>query len=165
MPKDAFLDGIDRRLLMLLQKDNRLTNHELGQMVNLSTSAVNERVRKLISEKVITGHHVRVDPKKINLGIGVYIFTAIDAPENNANFLKKMETLSQVLECHHITGEYSFLIKAQVRDTDHLEQLITNGIKSVKGVTKTQTSLILSSPISLAIIDCLDVNNGLIKGK
>ena len=160
MPKETFMDITDRKLLMLLQKDSSIPSHELGSKVGLSTSAVNERVRRLFNEKIITGAHARVNPKKVDLTIATFISISIDNPENNEQFLKRVGELPEILECHHVTGEYSFLLKALVRDTDHLEQLLTKGLKAAKGVISSQTMLILSSPKELPIVDCLnDMNN------
>jgi Lrp/AsnC family leucine-responsive transcriptional regulator len=155
MPKAAFLDLIDRRLLMLLQKDSRTSYSELGSKVELSTSAVNERVRKLFSENVITGCHARVDPKAVGLEIGAFISVVIDTPNHNAAFLERIRKLPEVLECHHVTGEFSFVLKSLVRDTEHLELLLTDAIKSIPGVTRTHTMIILSSPKDLPIVNCL----------
>jgi Lrp/AsnC family leucine-responsive transcriptional regulator len=159
MPKTTFLDLIDRRLLMLVQKDSRISHQELGSAVGLSTSAVNERVRRLSSENVITGCHARVDPTLVGLEIAAFLSVAIETPEQNAAFLELIRALPEVLECHHVTGEFSFLLKVQVCDTSHLELLLTNGIKSIKGVTRTLTAIILSSPKNLPVVDCLhDLN-------
>ena len=155
MPRTASLNAIDRRLLMLMQQNSRISYQDLGTEVGLSTSAVNERVRKLFNEKIMTGCHARVDPRLVGLEIGAFLSVAIDTPGHEAEFLKRINMIPEIQECHHITGEFSFLLKAHLRNTDHLERLLTDGIKSVKGVTKTHTVIILSSPKDVPVVDCL----------
>lgn len=156
MPKATFLNAVDRQLLVALQEDSRLSYQELGSKVGLSTSAANERVRKLFNEKVITGCHARVDPKLVGLEISALLSVAIDTPRHEAGFLQRIEETPEVQECHHITGEFSFLLKVHLRDTDHLECLLTDVIKSIKGVTRTNTNIVLSSPKDLPIVSCLE---------
>lgn len=155
MPKAVFLDAVDRQLLMELQADSRPSYQELGSKVGLSTSATNERVRKLFKEKVTTGCHARVNPKLVGLEISALLSVAIDTPSHEKNFLRRIDETPDVQECHHITGEFSYLLKVHVRDTRHLECLLTDVIKSIKGVTRTNTTIILSSPKNLPIVNCL----------
>jgi Lrp/AsnC family leucine-responsive transcriptional regulator len=155
MPKLSLPDETDRHLLESLQKDSQISHQELGALVGLSTSAVNERVRRLSAEGLITGYHAKVNPKLVGLGIGALLFVAIDSPEHNANFVKRILEMPEVQECDHVTGQFSYFLRVLVRDTDHLEQLLTTDIKSIAGVTRTETILVLSSPKNLPIVDCL----------
>jgi Lrp/AsnC family transcriptional regulator, leucine-responsive regulatory protein len=156
MPKTVFLDAVDRQLLMELQADSRPSYQELGSKVGLSTSATNERVRKLFNEKVTTGCHARVNPKLVGLEISALVSVTIDTPRHETKLLQRINETPEVQECHHITGEFSYLLKVHLRNTDHLEHLLTDVIKAIKGVTKTNTTIILSSPKDLPIVNCLE---------
>lgn len=140
------IDKLDRRILGLLQRDAKLTNAELGQRVGLSVSAVNERVRKLQAAGVIRGFAARLDPEALGRGICAFVLVLIERPEQEAAFLEAVASAKQVQECHHVTGDYSYLLKLRVGSTAELERTLRQGLKALPGVVRTQTMIALSSP-------------------
>ncbi|MBT5264469.1 MAG: Lrp/AsnC family transcriptional regulator [Rhodospirillaceae bacterium] len=137
------MDDIDRQIIAALQDDGRASPGEVGVLVGLSVSAVNERMRKLREAGVITGYSARIDPDAVGLGVLAFISVLIDWSEHNAAFLDAVEGMADVLECHHVTGDWSYLLKVRTRSNAALEELITNQIKTLPGVTRSETVIVL----------------------
>jgi Lrp/AsnC family transcriptional regulator, leucine-responsive regulatory protein len=138
------MDAIDRQLLTLLQANGRLSYNALGHQVGLSVSAVHERLRKLQVAGVLRGNVALVDPHAVGLDVCAFMQVLTDRPENEAVFRKQVGILPEVQECHHITGEFSYLLKIRTRSTLHFESLLQQ-IKSLPGVMRTYTHVVLST--------------------
>ncbi|MCI0421112.1 MAG: Lrp/AsnC family transcriptional regulator [Acidobacteria bacterium] len=142
---DFFMDDADWQLLQLVQENGKMAYADLGQRVGLSVSAVNERLKKLQTAGIVRGYVARLDPQALGLGICAFVQISINRPADEAAFLKQIATLSEVQECHHITGEFSYLLKVRVRGTAELEALIKNKIKTLNGIVQTHTLIALST--------------------
>ena len=142
----AGLDDIDRRILALLQADCKTPLAKIGEKVGLSAPSVVERVRKLEADGFITGYHANIDARKLGVDITAFIGVSIGHPEGIATFEKQLETLQDVLECHHVTGGYTLLLKVKARNTQALEGLIRK-LRSIEGVERTETSVVLSTKV------------------
>jgi Lrp/AsnC family leucine-responsive transcriptional regulator len=137
------LDEVGWHILRELQMDARLSYAELGRRVGLSLPAVAERVRRLEEAEIIAGYHAVLNPKKI--GIPVMAFIRITTSgENYSSIIALARNLPEVVECHHLTGADSFILKVITASISHLEQLI--GHLSTYG--QTATSIVLSSPVT-----------------
>jgi Lrp/AsnC family leucine-responsive transcriptional regulator len=148
MDLEKLLDATGRKLLAALQTNARLSFSELGRQVGLSQPAVAERVKRFEAEGLITGYHAAVDPGKLGRPIQAYV-RLITPPEKYARFLKLIATWPEVLECHHVSGDDSFVLKIAVASTAHLEEFI--GRFTAFGPTKT--AIILSSPLAQRILE------------
>jgi Lrp/AsnC family transcriptional regulator, leucine-responsive regulatory protein len=139
---DAPLDETNRKLLEALQDDARLSRAELGRRVGLSSPAVAERLQRLESQGVIRGYRTDVDPQALGYALGAVIRVRPAARQ-----LQRVGELarasSEVVECHRITGEDCFFMKAHVRSVQHLEELIDR----FTPYGQTTTSIIQSSPV------------------
>jgi Lrp/AsnC family leucine-responsive transcriptional regulator len=142
----AGLDEIDRRILGLLQTDCKTPLAKIGEKVGLSAPSVVERVRKLEGDGFITGYHANLDARKLGVDITAFIGVSIGHPEGIATFEKSLEQLQDVLECHHVTGGYTLLLKVKTRNTQSLESLISK-LRSIAGVERTETSVVLSTRV------------------
>lgn len=136
------LDETDHRVLVELQEDARLTLAELGRRVGLSPPAVAERVRRLTDEGVIRGFHAEVDPRALGYALSA-IVRVRPAPRQIAKVAELARDTPEVVECHRITGEDCFFVKAHVRDVEHLEEVIDRF--TVFG--QTTTSVMQTSPV------------------
>jgi Lrp/AsnC family leucine-responsive transcriptional regulator len=144
--KNIELDELDHKIIEILLGDALMTNVIIGEKVGLSPSAVNERIRKLKSHKIITKVSAHIDSTYLNMSLGAFIFVVVDGGEvNNKLFLSKIVNHASVLECHHLTGEYSYLLKVRVANTKSLEEFVSGFLKVQNGVSKTLTQVILSS--------------------
>lgn len=139
------LDMVDMKILKILKENSRTTYSEISKMVLLSVPAVAERIRKLEAEKVISQYTLKLNRKKFGLNILAFIFVSIDKPENSAHFRETIRQNEWVLECHHIAGEYDYLLKVLVESTDKLEVFITHILKKTMGVAKTNAQIVLST--------------------
>ncbi len=140
------MDEKDTKLLKLIQRDARATNSRLGRLVGLSTSAVNERVRKMKKKGVLKDYVAILDPAAVGLDVCAFIQVLLRRPEDEGEFLERVRDLPEVLECHHVTGQFSYLLKVRTPNVSHLELLLRDAIKNLTGVTRTETMIVLSSP-------------------
>ena len=143
-PAVVDLDETDRSLLIELQEDARLSLAELGRRVGLSPPAVAERVRRLTDEGVIRGFRTDVDPRALGYALSA-IVRIRPAPRQLAKVADLARATPEVVECHRITGEDCFFLKAHVRDVEHLEEVIDRF--TLFG--QTTTSVMQTSPVPL----------------
>ena len=136
------LDDPNLRLLAELQEDARLSFAELGRRVGLSSPAVAERLARLEEDGVIRGYHADVDPRALGFTLGVVIRIR-PAPRELRKVAELAQRTPEVVECHRITGEDCYFIKAFVRDVEHLEEVI-DGF-AVYG--QTTSSIMQTSPV------------------
>ena len=139
------MDGIDRIILDRIQTDGSSTYAEIGAAAGLSASAVNDRLKRLRADGVIRRMTADVDPAALGLGLLAFVLVAVNEPPGEARFRAAMRAAPEVLECHHLTGDYSYLLKLRLRDTAHLEQFLMDRLKPLTGVVRTHTLIALSS--------------------
>jgi Lrp/AsnC family transcriptional regulator, leucine-responsive regulatory protein len=136
------LDEANLRLLAELQQDARLSFAELGRRVGLSSPAVAERLGRLEEAGVITGYHAEIDPRAVGFTLGVVIRIR-PAPRELRKVAELAQRTPEVVECHRITGEDCYFMKAYVRDVEHLEEVIDQF--AVYG--QTTSSIMQTSPV------------------
>ncbi|WP_164011133.1 Lrp/AsnC family transcriptional regulator [Pyxidicoccus trucidator] len=139
------LDELDIRIVDLLQRDGRATQLELSRAVGLSQPAVAERIRKLEDRGVITGYTARVDASKLGKDITAFIGVNIEHPKYFEGFAKKVLALPDILECHRVAGQDSYILKVKTANTKTLDSLLVETLRTIAGVTRTQTTIVLSS--------------------
>jgi Lrp/AsnC family transcriptional regulator, leucine-responsive regulatory protein len=139
------LDSIDYKLIEILQKNARITQLELAAEVGLSQPAVAERMKKLEQEGVIIAYTAHVDGRKLGKDITAFIGVGISHPKFNETFAKRISTLEEVLECHKVTGKDSYFLKIKTENTEKLDELISVKLRTIPGVTRTQTTIVMSS--------------------
>lgn len=140
------LDDIDCRLLQHLQCEARLTNAELARRVELSPPGLQKRLRRLEEMGVIEGYVALVNREAVGFDMLCFVQVTLQRhePEAVGRFKSQVQTMAEVLECHHITGEYDYLLKVVVRNRKHLEQFILETLTPIQGMDKIRTSLVLS---------------------
>jgi Lrp/AsnC family transcriptional regulator, leucine-responsive regulatory protein len=136
------LDEANLRLIDELQQDARLSFAELGRRVGLSSPAVAERLARLEEDGVITGYHAEVNPRALGLELGVVIRIR-PAPRELHKVAELAQRTPEVVECHRITGEDCYFMKAYVRDVEHLEDVIDQF--AIYG--QTTSSIMQKSPV------------------
>lgn len=139
------MDTIDKKILEVLQSNSRVSISELSKKVNLSLSAVSERLKKLENSDIISKYTVILDPKHLGKDLSVMINISLDTPNQTETFLNFVKQENEILECHYITGEYDYMLKVTTTNTQTLETIM-NKIKSFPGIKRTQTNVILSTP-------------------
>jgi len=139
------LDDRDQKILALVQRDAKLPQAEVARRVGLSTAAVNERLRKLENAGVIRRYVAVMDPRSVGMSITAFVEVFIEHPRHEAVFIERLLEMDEVLECHHVTGEFSLLLKVRVRDMDGLQQLLLHQLNAQEGVRQTRTVMVLST--------------------
>ncbi len=138
------MDELDYQLLKFLKDNSRMKVSAISQKVNLSVTAVFDRIRKLEKAGIIRQYTVVIDPEKIGKDITAFISVSLEHPKYNNEFIEMMAQNSEILECHYITGDYDFLLKVITGGSGSLERVL-NYIKSVHGVAITRTLVVLST--------------------
>ena len=139
------MNEIDNMILILLGGNARMSASEIAKKINLSIPAVTARIRKLEEKGAITGYGAVLDRRKIGKGLLTFILVDVEKTENIENFRKEMLGLEEVVECHHIAGEFDYLLKVAVADTAELEDFIMEKLKRIPGVADSKTFIVFSS--------------------
>lgn len=140
------LDGIDLKILETLQEDCKIPLARVGEQVGLSAPSVIERIKKLENAGVITGYHAALDSQELGLDVTAFIGVEHGQLADIVRFEDRIGALEGVLECHHVTGQHTFLLKAKTKNTSSLESLISQ-IRNIPGVARTETMVVLSTHI------------------
>jgi Lrp/AsnC family leucine-responsive transcriptional regulator len=141
----SHLDAIDRRLLALLQDNDRLALAELSKATGVAASTLNDRIKRLVRQGAITGFHARLAPEALGLDLLAFVLVGWSDPKVEPVFLKKIRSSPAVLECHHVTGVWNYLLKVRIKNTRALETFLAQTVKAVAGVQRTETIIALSS--------------------
>ena len=139
------LDEIDRNIVAMMQLDATLAYADLGERVGLSASTINDRLKRLRAKGVIRRVSAEIDPHALGLDLMVFVLVELSGRAEEQAFVAAMRAAPSVLECHHIAGEFSYLLKLRLRDTAQLERFLMERLKAVKGIGRTQTLIALSS--------------------
>jgi Lrp/AsnC family leucine-responsive transcriptional regulator len=139
------MDATDHRLVQLLQADGRATQLQLAKEVGLSQPATAERIRKLEDAGIITGYTAKVDATKLGRDVTAFVGVGIEHPKYFDNFTKRVLAMPEVLECHRVAGQDSYLLKVRSRNTRTLDKLLVETLRTITGVTRTFTTIVLSS--------------------
>lgn len=135
-------DAIDKQLLQYLQEDAKQTTKQLSAKLNLSVTAVYERIKKLERNGVIKKYVTLLDKKALNLGFMVFCHVKLTqhTEKNISEFEAEVSGLPEVLECFHVSGEYDYLLKVVVKDMDAFRTFMINKLTSLKHIGSTQSS-------------------------
>lgn len=145
------LDAIDRQILRQLQKEARLTNHELAVRVGLSDTPCARRVKRLEEEGFIRSHVALLDPEALGLKLTAFVSISMDrhTPDRFESFEKALRSMPEVLECSLVTGQAAdFLLKVIVRDMQHYERFLLGKLTKIQGVSGVHSSFVLRPIIS-----------------
>ncbi len=140
------LDRIDLQILSLLQENCKLQLARIGERVGLSAPSVIERIKKLEEGGIIIAYRAIVDARRVGKDVAAFVGVSVSEPRHIDRFEKRVAELAEVLECHHVTGQHTFLLKVKTANTSSLEQLI-RAIRSIEGVNRTETMVVLSTSI------------------
>jgi DNA-binding Lrp family transcriptional regulator len=140
------LDDKDKALLGYLQGDARITSTELAKRVDLSPPGLQKRVRKLEEQGVIQGYRTLLNREALGFDMLCFVQVTLQRhqPEAIQKFRIQVQSMSEVMECYHLTGEYDYLLKIIVRNRKHLEHFLVNKLTPLNGMDKIRTSLVLN---------------------
>jgi Lrp/AsnC family leucine-responsive transcriptional regulator len=156
-PRFQSLDRVDCSIIRELQIDGRASYAKIGKGIGLSATSVAERIRRLEESGVVEGYGARLSAGKLGYPITTFILSRPTGPD--AAFIKLAKSRGEILECHRVTGEFSFVCRAVVRDVKHLEELL-NYLEP--GAVQIVTLIVLSTSFD-AVPVCVDDNQQLEK--
>lgn len=139
------LDKIDLNILRELQLNARITNTELSRRVNLSPTPCAERVKSLEKRGCIQEYLTRINPKELNLELLVFVEITLlrTSPDVFDEFRDAVIDLPQVLECHLVSGQFDYLIKARVADMSAYRKLLGETLLTLPGVSDSRTYVVM----------------------
>ena len=139
------MDDLDSKAISFLSQNARISWAELAQHLHLSAPATAERVRKLEERGIIRGYTALLDPAAFGYGLSAFVAIALGKCKHRKSFLRTIKKLPEVLECHRVTGDDDYLLKVVVRDTAHLDTFIGESLRTIVGVQRTRTIVVLST--------------------
>lgn len=139
------LDAIDLKILRLLQEDARLTTKELAGRVNLSTTPVFERLKRLEREGFIKKYVAVLDAEKLDLGFEVFCSVKLKQMTRDVAraFTRVIRDIPQVAECYNISGEYDYLLKIRARNMKDYNDFIINVLGTIDAIGSIQSSFVM----------------------
>lgn len=140
------MDVIDRKIIGLLSVDAKRSLADIGGHVGLSPSSVNERVRRLVASGAIRGFTLDLDPAAIDMQTLVFVWIALREDADEEAFRKYAAAHPQILECHHVTGAWAYLVKLRVGAPPEIEGFLT-ALKERRFLGRSETVIALSSPV------------------
>ncbi|MEE4245567.1 MAG: leucine-responsive transcriptional regulator Lrp [Kangiellaceae bacterium] len=142
---DRALDRIDKAILKQLQQDGRVSNVELAKRVGLSATPCLERVKRLEKDGFIKGYQAVVDAQKLNYGLLVFVEITLEktSPDVFKEFKKAVATLHEVQECHLVSGDFDYLLKARVADMVAYRTLLGETLLTLPGVSESRTYVVM----------------------
>lgn len=138
------MDHIDTKILHCLTEDARMNASQIGQKVNLSVSAVIERMKKMEASGLILGYTAVIDEEKAGFGVQALLSIRLEHPKYNEEFNRQMCNHAHVIECFYITGDFDYIARIGVASTQELTQVL-NDIKQIPGVSLTRTYVVLDN--------------------
>lgn len=148
MGKIKDLDKTDLKIIKHLQEDGCLSNLELADKIGLSATPTFERVKKLEKAKIIKGYHAEIDAVTVGLGIQTYMMVSLSQTRGNtiSNFVKQINSIPEIIECHHVTGSCDYILKIMVEDIAAYENLAMDTIRNIKEIS-TMTTMVITSTV------------------
>ncbi|KLN60409.1 hypothetical protein WH96_11710 [Kiloniella spongiae] len=139
------MDETDRKILSLLQSDNKTSMTTLAEHAELSVSAVNDRVRKLQTNGTIKENCAVLDPGVLGLELLAFLFIDLHQDADEEAFIQQMKSLVEIQELHHVTGQHNYLAKVRVKNTKGLQSFLSQKLKRQPGIAQTETLVVLQS--------------------
>ncbi|MDZ7682163.1 MAG: Lrp/AsnC family transcriptional regulator [Fodinibius sp.] len=141
------LDNTDRKILSILQKEGRIPNNKLAERVGLTTTPTLERVRRLEREGIIKGYGAQVDPEAIDRGLIVFcsLRLAVHQMHTLDEVCDRINEMSEIQACYHITGDSDFLLKIVVKDMPAYETFMHNKLTRLPGIERIYSNMVLST--------------------
>jgi Lrp/AsnC family leucine-responsive transcriptional regulator len=139
------LDNTDRAILDLLQKDAKQTNKEIAGKMDLTTTPIYERIKRLEKKGIIQKYIALVDRQKV--GLSMLAFCNVSLKEHTKAFLYKFKkdvlSLEEVVECYHIAGNYDYLLKVVVEDMDTYQRFVAQKLAALENIGRVQSNFVM----------------------
>lgn len=140
------METLDEQILALLARDGRMSYTDIGKATSLSTSAAQQRVRRLEQRGVITGYRAVIDPAALGKLLTAFISVTTTDPLEDTELPRRLSELPEVVSCYSVAGRASYVVIAQVETPADLERVLTE--IRIRGQANTETQLVLSVPFA-----------------
>ena len=139
------LDRIDRMILHILQRDGRIAISELAAKVNLSTTPCSERVKRLERDGIIMGYHARLNPEKLEKNLLVFLEIKLSAKSGDVfeQVARDLSEIPEVLECHLISGDFDYLVKARLKEMSAYRRLLGDLLKKLPSSASSHSYVVM----------------------
>ena len=139
------LDRMDRRILRKLQEDGRISYVDLAAAVGLSTSPCLERVKRLEKDGYIRGYTAQLEPRLLDAELLVFVEISLNYTSSNVfeEFKRELLTLPEVLECHLVSGDFDYLIKARISEMSDYRRLLGNILLKLPSATESRSYVVM----------------------
>jgi Lrp/AsnC family transcriptional regulator, leucine-responsive regulatory protein len=137
--------SLDSKVLAYLMARGRASWAELAEHLGVSAPAAAERTRKLEERGVIRGYAAIVDAEAAGFGLTAFVWVTLEKSHNRQAFLKRVKDLEEISECHHVAGEYDFLIKVRCRGTRDLDTFLTERLRRGTVIARTHSTIVLGT--------------------
>ena len=141
------IDKIDQKILSFLVKNARMPYLEIARECGVSGAAIHQRVKKMETCGIITGSRLLVKPAALGLNVCAFIGVTLSQANAYPQVVEALKKISQVVECHFITGEHALLLKVYCFNHDHLMRVLISTIQNIPGIGKTETWVSLDQAI------------------
>lgn len=149
------MDKIDRRILMQLQGDAKQNTKEIASKVGLSLTPTYERIKKLEQQQIIKSYVALLNRSKLGKQIVAYCQVTLSKHQKKLidNFKKKTLLFPEIMECHHVSGNYDFLLKVVTDDINEFHEFINGKLSVVEEISTIQTSFVMNSVKDSTVYD------------
>ncbi|APX62097.1 MULTISPECIES: Lrp/AsnC ligand binding domain-containing protein [Acinetobacter] len=139
------LDRIDRMILDILQRDGRIAISELAARVNLSTTPCSERVKRLERDGIIMGYYARLNPEKLERNLLVFLEIKLSAKSGDVfeQVARDLSEIPEVLECHLISGDFDYLVKARLKEMSAYRRLLGDLLKKLPSSASSHSYVVM----------------------
>jgi Lrp/AsnC family leucine-responsive transcriptional regulator len=139
------LDKLDRKILTILQLDGRIAMKELAERVGLSVTPCIERVKRMERENVIMGYFARVNPQQVGASLLVFVEITLDHKSGNMfeQFRREVQRIPEVLECHLVSGDFDYLIKARIGEMADYRKLLGDILLQLPGAVQSKSYVVM----------------------
>ena len=141
--QSVHIDDLDRKILRLITSNARIPFLEVARECGVSGAAIHQRVQRLVAVGVIVGSEFIVSPQKLGYNTTAYMGIYLEKVNYDKKVLKQLREISEVVECHHTTGQYAIFIKIQTKTNKHLMKIIDTDLQAIDGIARTETFISL----------------------
>lgn len=139
------MDALDYKALSRLQQFGRDSWKHLGELLGITAQAAADRIHRLEEQGVVHGYAALIDPDSVGLHVTAFVAITLERPKHREEFLERTASLSEVQECHHVSGDDDYLLKIRCRGTSDLERVVGEEIRGIPGVARARTTIVLRS--------------------
>ena len=145
------IDGIDKEIIRSLMNNARTPILEIAKRIGVSGAAIHQRLRKLENSELIEGSKIIINPKVLGYKTMAFIGIYLEKAGDNADVVRELKKIPEVIESHYTTGNWSILTKILCVDNENLMQILNKKIQTINGVSRTETYISLDQQIDRQI--------------